>query len=74
MTAKGDPIKTSVAISNRQCFLAAKGQAGGPVLSFAANQPMTAGTDELGGNLFGATKSGGDDVLVPLGEGEWAPA
>ena len=72
MTTQGDPIKTIVVIHARQCFWAGSGKPGGPILSFPANQAMTAATDELGGNLFGSTTDAeGVAIVVPLGEGEW---
>jgi hypothetical protein len=72
---KGDPIQLTVDVDKRQCFFAQTGKPGGPVLSFPAGTKMTAGDNELGGNVFGETVSpAGDDVLVPLGEKEFTPA
>jgi hypothetical protein len=71
---QGDEIKTIVAIVGRECFNAEGDKSGGPTLSFPANQPMTAGSNELGGNIYGATTApDGTAILVPLHKGEWAP-
>ena len=74
MTLQGDPIHTTVAIKDRECFWSSDGRPGGPTLSFPAGTKMKAGTNPLGGNIFGAfTDADGHGVLVPLGETEWAP-
>ena len=73
MAAKqGDTIVTLREIVDRIAFYAENGKPGTSLVSFNAGERLVAATDELGGNVFVEAKdAAGDDVLVPLAQGEW---
>ena len=73
-TNKGDVVENTVPIHDRDAFFKEEGKPGKTTVSFDAGEQHRAATDELGGNIWVDAQVQNDDVVVPLGEGEWRPA
>ena len=71
-TKQGDLVEVTVPVENREAFYRSGGKEGTTRINLNEGQRVRSATDELGGNIFAeTTTSSGDEVLVPLGEGEW---
>ncbi len=69
---KGDTVETTMDVVNRNAPYAKGGKQGETTIDVPQGTPLTAATNELGGNIVVQAKTPeGDRVCPTLKEGEW---